>query len=170
MAEPLTPNSADGAQPADAPLVPVKKPWPLSRTILLAILAILLIMLGFDTLHGRMAKDKAYELLSSKYLPDDKAKARIQTAERPLADEIHKTMGRDPDRIEDNPAKAKQLMKEALGDLGDYSVAADKVETYRFAGALRAYVIRVAYKKEPASGGGTEYRLIDIKGDTEPLF
>jgi hypothetical protein len=170
MTDPLPPDSAGAAQPADTPPVPVKKSWPLSRTILLAILAVLLVMLGFDYFHGRMAKDNAYELLSSKYLPDDKSKARIQAAERPQADDIHKTMGRDPDSVEDNPVKATQLMREALGELGDFSVAADKVETYRFAGALRAYVVRVAYKKEKNGDGTTEYRLIDIKGDTEPLF
>jgi hypothetical protein len=169
MTEPLPPDSTGSAQPAETSPAPAKKSWPISRTILLAILAILLVMLGFDYFHGRAAKDKAYDLLTSKFFPEGKSKAVIQRQDQVLADQIHQALGRDPDRVEDDPAKAARLMQDEDDEGGGgFGVVADKVETYRFAGALRAYVVRVAYQKSKVADG--QYTLSDIKGGTEPLF
>jgi hypothetical protein len=196
MAEPLPPNpSGAGVPPPSRPETPAgsefhpvvvsdagsqppgpapaKAKWPLSRTILLVILAICLAMLGFDLLHGRYAQQNAFELLKSK-LPKEtnpeKVTALIIKDEPLTVEEVHKIMGRDPDISENNPKKAAIMMRDVEGEAVGVPSQPDMVEVYRYAGALRSYVVRVAYRKASDAKGAPVYFINDLNAGTESLF
>jgi hypothetical protein len=171
MTEPLPPTpSGTDLPPIEPSPKPAKPKWPLSRVILFTILAICLAMLGFDYFHGRRAQEKAFDLLKAK-LPEEakpeKATAAIVKDEFFTQDDVHKALGRDPDVTESDPKKAAMLVRDAEGAGG---VRPDMVEIYHYTGALRTYIVRVAYIKGGSVNGAPSYVMVFPDAGTESFF
>lgn len=172
MTEPLspTPSGTDSPQPPSP--APAKPKWPLSRIILFSILAICLAMLAFDYFHGRKPQQQAFILLKSK-LPEeskpDKTAAVIVKDELVTSDDVHKALDRDPDIAESDPRRAAMLLRDEEGE-GAGSLRTDMVEIYRYTGALRSYVVRVAYIKGANLNGAPSYVMNGLNAGTESLF
>lgn len=167
MSEPLPPTTPEPAPSSPSP-EPAKAKWPLSRTILLAILAVCLAALGFDYLAGRRAQEEAYRLLRSK-LPNDSREAGgpvITEDKRLVPEEVHKLLGREPDSVVNDPKQAAKLMQDQDAE-GGRGLIADLVEVYRFPGALQYYVVRVAYLKE---AGTNAFKMSDLNSNTQSRF
>ncbi|HEV2972270.1 MAG TPA: hypothetical protein VGY55_20010 [Pirellulales bacterium] len=130
-------------------------------------MGIFILLLAFDVFHGRMPQSHAYDLLNAK-LPGEKTGAEISKDIKPITtDDVHKLLGYSPDATESNPERIIALMTETEDPhAGRRGGAPDLVETYRFCGALRAYVVRVAYKSYP----NRAIQFVDLIRGTESLF
>ncbi len=159
--------------PTPSPDVPAKAKWPLSRTILLAILAICLAALGFDYFAGRQPQHTAFDNLNAKLPSEKKANdtgAMITKDELLSPDDVHKILDRSPDVTEEDPTKASELMRDEETGGAPVIPPPAMVELYKFPGALRTYVVRVAYLKGMAPKGGSPYVMSGLNMGTQSRF
>jgi hypothetical protein len=163
---PTSPSPTGGEPSQSVPPNP-KRRWPTSRIVLLSILGVFVLLLAFDVFHGRMPQSQAYDLLNDK-LPAEKTGTEIRKDIKPLTtDDVHKLLGYLPDSTESSPAHIIALMTDTEDPrVGRGGGAPDLIETYRFCGALRAYVVRVAYKSDPKGA----IQFVDLIRGTESLF
>ena len=176
---PAEPDPSAASQLPDSQLpaaAPIKRRMPLSRILLFALLAVCLGMLAFDNLAGRIPQHRAYVLLNERLLPDDKAKTDSVKGKGVIGknvawyspDDVHKLLGRQPQRVVNNPAEARQLMHiDGDPEADKNPVTPALVEIYRYPGALRSYYLRVSYAKPAVTKGGPAYILSGLKTVTE---
>jgi len=124
---------------------------PLSTIVLLALLAVAVGLMAMDWLHGRMPRDRAYNLLANEMGPeeDEKAKGKVAPPEHAIGknfeflstERIHGLLNREPDASEEKPDPNHT----------DTIVT----ETYRYRGAFKSYLLVVVYQKRVhvAKGG-----------------
>ncbi len=148
--------STDVTTPQPNDMTPVASPsWPMSRIVLLIVLAICLALLAFDQLSGRLPQKRAYEKLNANLLNDAPTEGQKPIGQNIVLlspSGVHRLLGREPDSVESNAGKAAELMfdPEAAAEKKPAGGALEKpalVESYRFRGVLHSYTLRVSYLK-----------------------
>jgi hypothetical protein len=117
--------------------------WPVSRIVLLALLAVAIGLLAMDWTRGRMPRDRAYNLLADE-MPAEEDNLPKGTAAPPAkaigknfeiwsVEKVHDLLQRAPDKTEEQPAPNH--------------IDTILTETYRFPGAFKSYLLVVVYNK-----------------------
>jgi len=126
--------------------------WPLSRIILLPLLAVCLVLFAVDWMNGRLPERRAYNLLLNEMKERQAFDEDTPASDRPAisregkpqltADDVHKLLGRVPDE------KAKALSGTGAGEDGF-------VEVYNYRGVFQNYPLKATYRKTVAALGGS---------------
>lgn len=139
-----------------------KAKWPLSRIVLLALLAVAIGLLAMDWTRGRMPRDRAYNRLVAE-MPaeeDDKPKGTVPPPQHAIGkdfefwttDKVHKILDRMPDTTDEKQKPAPNQ--------GDATVT----ETYRFPGAFKNYLLLVIYdKRAHVAVGGPNTTMTSVR-------
>jgi len=120
-----------------------KRRWPVSRIVLLVLLAVAVGLLATDWLHGRIPRNRAYELLAAE-LPEEEDTQAKGTAAPPkhsiskdvefcTIEKVHELLKRSPDATDSKP--------------NPNHIDTIVTETYRFRGAFKTYLLVVEYDK-----------------------
>jgi hypothetical protein len=137
-----------------------KAKWPLSRIVLLALLAVAVGLLAMDWTRGRLPRDRAYDRLVAE-MPaeeDDQPKGSVPPPQHAIGkdfefwttDKVHKLLGRTPDTTDEKPAANH--------------IDAIMTETYRFPGAFKNYLLLVIYdKRAHVAVGGPQTTMSSVR-------
>jgi hypothetical protein len=139
---------------------------PLSTIVLLSLLAVAVGLMAVDWLHGRLPRDRAYNLLANEMGPEEdetaKGKSKAPPPEHAIGknfeflstERIHTLLNREPDASEEKPDPNH----------------IDKIvtETYRYRGAFKSYLLVVVYEERAhVAKGGPRTMVTSFKRKTD---